>query len=70
MNEECPIKRTVGVVAAPGKPPPGVLVANDSQIQMQIIKVQDNHHEWINFPYYQTTRVYCKWCLEVRSIEV
>ena len=65
--DSCPVKRTVGIVPVAGKPPPGMIIATESQAHIQVIKVQDDHHEWIIL---DNTRIFCKWCVEIRNLEV
>ena len=68
--DECPVPRTVHAFAVPGKPPPDRLVVNEQQLGIQIIKVQDRVHEWVHVNAGMVVRVYCKWCLEVRQLEI
>ena len=62
MSELCPIKRTVGIVPVQGKPPPNQLVVSDNQMGLQIIKVQDEHHEYLRNA---VDEYVCKFCLRI-----
>ena len=75
-KDKCPIKRSVGVAFIPGKPPAGALVVDKNTMGINIVHAYDQVHEWVTtvvqYPDYTYPDyvVYCKWCLEVRKLEL